>query len=58
MTADSKGRKRPRDPNQLAKSVVELATMDDDERKALQERNANKKVAQKPGKRGSSSAKG
>jgi hypothetical protein len=26
MTADSKGRKRPRDPNQLAKLIVDIAS--------------------------------
>ncbi len=26
MTADSKGRKRPRDPNQLAKFIVDVAS--------------------------------
>ena len=26
MTADPKGRKRPRDPNQLAKRIVDIAS--------------------------------
>ena len=52
-------RKRPRDPAQLAKFVVDLATMDDSERLALQRRLKSPKKAkgkgrQTPGKRGSS----
>ena len=47
---EPKGLKRPRDPNQLAKLVVDLATMDEDERRELQER---LQEDQTPGSRGS-----
>ena len=49
---DQNRKKRPRDPNELAKLVVDLATMDDEERKALlKEREAQKSRTQS--KRGS-----
>jgi hypothetical protein len=35
--------KRPRDPNQLAKSIVDLATMDEAERAAVVNKVAKKK---------------
>lgn len=35
--------KRPRDPNQLAKSVVDLATMDEAELRALREKRATER---------------
>jgi 1,2-phenylacetyl-CoA epoxidase PaaB subunit len=51
--------KRPRDLNQWAKRVVDIATMDEDERAALQKKLAakTKKSAKpyKPGKRSSPS---
>ena len=49
--------KRPRDPNQLAKAVVDLATMDEEERAALLRRQ-EADARQKPGKRGLSPARG
>ena len=45
---------RPRDPNKLAKTIVDLATMDDDEREALKRK---LEKGQTPGKRGSDSAR-
>jgi hypothetical protein len=42
--------KRPRDMNELAKSVVDLATMDEKDRQALKEKLERD---QTPGKRGS-----
>jgi hypothetical protein len=50
--------KRPRDPAQLAKFVVDLATMDEAGRTALERKLSNKKKRTKlksytPGKRGS-----
>ena len=52
--------KRPRDPNQLAKHVVDLATMDESERTALSEKKKDSRFSKKspvdthnPGKRGS-----
>ena len=50
--------KRPRDLNQWAKQMVDLATMDDKERKELQKKPSPKKASktrpQKLGKRASS----
>ena len=60
MSLGPKGRaKRPRDPNQLAKRVVDLATMDENELTELRKKVvAEKKRAKppapyKPGKRSS-----
>jgi hypothetical protein len=57
MPLEPKHPKRPRDLNQWAKRVVDLATMDDKERKELQKpspKKASKTRPQKPGKRASS----
>jgi hypothetical protein len=40
--------KRPRDPNQLAKTVVDLATMDEGEREAPKPLDAGKSKTAKP----------
>jgi hypothetical protein len=51
--------KRPTDPNQLAKEIVDLATMDDDDRRALKGKISKKdrprQGSDKPGKSGSES---
>ena len=55
----SKTPKRPRDMNQLAKYVVDLATMDEQERSALKDRREDELAKErfasphKPGSRGS-----
>lgn len=54
--------KRPRDPNQLAKEIIDLATMDEAELLALRKEAQSKKPDQPkrhytPGKRGSDSSR-
>jgi hypothetical protein len=59
VTMAEKHPKRPRDLNQWAKHVVDLVTVDEDERRAIQDRleqkkkKAGKGASQNPGRRGS-----
>jgi hypothetical protein len=52
MTADSKGRKRPRDPNQLAKRVFDIATGEAEDREPTPEEQGKDPAAVKRGKLG------
>ncbi len=61
-TGMTKTPKRPRDPNQLAKEIIDLATMDETELAALRKDAQTKKPDEPkrhytPGKRGSDSSR-
>jgi hypothetical protein len=49
--------KRPRDPNQLAKEIVDLATMDETEREKLQRSLKKRRPSEQPAKAGSTDRK-
>jgi hypothetical protein len=52
MTADSKGRKRPRDPNQLAKLIVDIASGEVEDRDPTPEEQGKDPAAVDRGRKG------
>jgi hypothetical protein len=56
MTLDSKGRKRPRDPNQLAKLIVDIASGQVEDRNPTPEEQGKDPAAVALGKKGGATA--